>query len=112
MQRPKREAQPCDGFCSVWRRAPSASWDWRATPTREFHGRGHGGHGGGHPAYFREHGHRFSGGYYYSRHEHPVWGRREWDAHFRRWQYWDPYLSVWYYWYPAGNCYYPISYCP
>jgi hypothetical protein len=76
---------------------------------REFHGHGH---GGGHPAYYREHGHRFSGGYYYTRHEHPAWGRRVWDAHFRRWQYWDPYLSVWYYWNPAASCYYPISYCP
>jgi hypothetical protein len=68
--------------------------------------------GGRHPAYYREHGHRFSGGTYYSRHEHPDWGRRVWDDHYRRWQYWDPCLSVWYYWSPTASCYYPISYCP
>ena len=71
---------------------------------REFHGR--------HPANYREHGHRFSGGYYYTRHEHPAWGRRVWDAHYRRWQYWDAGLGAWYYWNPAASCYYPISYCP
>jgi hypothetical protein len=76
---------------------------------REFHYRGH---AHGHPAHFRGHGHRFSGGVYYSRHAHPVWGRRAWDAHYRRWQYWDPNLSVWYYWNPTAGCYYPTTYCP
>ncbi len=73
---------------------------------RDFHGHG------GHPAYHGGHGHRFGGGYYYGRGDHPVWGRRSWDAHYRRWQYWDPNLQVWYYWSPAAQCYYPITYCP
>jgi hypothetical protein len=75
---------------------------------REFHGHGrvvsH--------SYHRDHGHRFKGGYYYTRGEHPVWGRRVWDAQYRRWQYWDAGLSCWYYWSPTAQCYYPTTYCP
>jgi hypothetical protein len=74
-----------------------------------FHGHGH----AARPhAHYRVTGHRFSGGTYYGRHEHPVWGRRQWDARYRRWQYWDTNLNVWYYWNPTASCYYPISYCP
>ena len=76
---------------------------------RDFHGHAYGGR---HAAYHRNYGHRFSGGYYYGRHDHPAWGRRDWDAHYRRWQYWDPYLNAWYYWSPQYNGYYPITYGP
>src|SRR5262249_26181506 len=62
--------------------------------------------------FYREHGHRFSGGYYYPRHDHPVWGRRVWDDHYHRWHYWEPELRIWYYFDPACGCYYPITYCP
>ena len=62
--------------------------------------------------YYRDHGHRFSGGYYYIGHDHHHWSRQVWDAHYHRYQYYDPYLRCWYYWYPAGNCYYPVGYGP
>jgi hypothetical protein len=63
-------------------------------------------------AHYVDHGHRFKGGYYYTRYEHPQWERRVWDAGCHRWHYWDPCLHVWYYWCPQANCYYPTSYCP
>jgi hypothetical protein len=73
--------------------------------------RGHG-HEVRHRVECRVQGRPFRGGFYYSRSEHPVWGRCVWDAHCGRWQYWDPCLSVWYYWCPQDSCYYPITYCP
>src|SRR5262245_24934281 len=63
-------------------------------------------------AYYRDHGVRFSGGYYYRGHDHHHWTRRAWDPVHRRWHYWDPNLNVYFYWYAPGNCYYPITYCP
>jgi hypothetical protein len=74
---------------------------------RESHG-----HGGHHHANYRGQGHRFRGGYYYLRHDHPRWERRAWDAAHHRYHYWNPYLRAWYYWYPAGGYWYPDTYCP
>jgi len=81
-----------------------------ATPSiasaRENHGHSHG------RVSHRESGHRFRGGYYYHRHDCPVWTRRVWNAGCGRWEYLDPGLNVWYYYYTPGDCYYPITYCP
>jgi hypothetical protein len=73
---------------------------------------------GGHPpavgvrAYYRDHGVRFSGGYYYVGRDDHHWTRRVWDPVHHRYHYYDPYLRVYYYWDPARQCYYPIDYCP
>jgi hypothetical protein len=73
----------------------------------------HPGHGHHHEAgYYRSHGVRFRGGYYYLGRHHDHWTRRVWDARYHRYEYWDPNLQVYYYWYAPGNCYYPLTYCP
>jgi hypothetical protein len=64
-----------------------------------------------HP-YYHDHGHRFSGGYYYTGRYHPNWGRRVWDATCHRWNYWDPYLNIWYYWYAPTGVWYPVTFIP
>jgi hypothetical protein len=73
------------------------------------HGHGHGHRVG---AYYRSHGVRFRGGYYYKGREHHHWARRVWSPECHRYHYWDPSLNCYYYWYAPGNCYYPVSYCP
>ena len=60
--------------------------------------------------YYRTHGVRFSGGYYYRGHDHHHWGQRVWSPVYRRYHYWDPYLRVYFYWCPQRDCYYPITY--
>jgi hypothetical protein len=63
-------------------------------------------------AYYRQHGVAFGGGYYYAGLHHNHWSQRVWNPFYHRYHYFDPYLRCWYYWYPAGNCYYPVTYCP
>jgi hypothetical protein len=65
-----------------------------------------------HPArpYYRTHGVRFAGGYYYRGFDHHHWGHRVWSPVYRRYQYWDPYLRVYFYWAPDRGCYYPVGY--
>src|SRR5215471_16063899 len=78
-----------------------------ASPSPRGHGHGYVRHG------YHGHGVRFSGGYYYTARAHPVWGRRVWDAHYRRYQYFDTYRNCWYYWAAVQQCYYPVGYvCP
>jgi hypothetical protein len=57
-------------------------------------------------------GHRFKGGVYYHRHDHPRWERHEWDARYHRYHYYAPAIGVWYYWNAGSGCYYPDTYCP
>ena len=64
------------------------------------------------PAYYRAHGVRFSGGYYYPGRSHPHWAYRAWDARHHRYNYYDPYLRCYYHWYAPGGCWYPGTYCP
>ena len=63
--------------------------------------------------YYRAHGVRFTGGYYYTGKYHPHWGGRVWNARYGRYHYWDPYLRCYYYWYAPRACYLPVDVpCP
>ena len=67
----------------------------------------------GYRPYYRDHGVRFKGGYYYRTYEHPVWCGRRWDPGLRCYVYLDPCLNVWYYYCPTYTCYLPVGYtCP
>src|SRR5947209_6946705 len=61
-------------------------------------------------SYYRDHGVRFGGGYYYHGNEHPHWDHRYWDATHGRYLYFDLGLHCYYYWNPAQSCYYPVGY--
>lgn len=78
--------------------------------TASAHEGSHYGHGRGHGGYYRDHGVRFSGGWYYRGRDHHHWSRTVWDARCHRYNYYDPYLHCYYYWSPVANCYYPVTY--
>jgi hypothetical protein len=74
---------------------------------------GHGGHGG-HAGHSRHHssGHRFSGGYYYSRDHHPHWSGTYYDYWWGQTMYFDPDTEVYYYWHQGHHRYYPRGHRP
>jgi hypothetical protein len=65
------------------------------------------GPGVAHP-YYRMHGVRYGGGYYYRGRDHFHWERRVWSPVYGRYHYWDPYLRVYYFYDPIRIGYYPI----
>jgi hypothetical protein len=77
-----------------WRRWAS----WRAGTRRVVGG------------YWRNHGVRSPGGYYYTGRYHSHWTRTLYSKVYNRTIYWDPGLQLWYYWDAATGCYYPVSY--
>lgn len=76
---------------------------YRSTP---FRGHSHGRSIGG--AYYRTHGARFSGGYYYGGRAHHHWGHRVWMPSARCYHYWDPNLNCYYYYDAVRLGYYPV----
>jgi hypothetical protein len=71
------------------------------TVVKTFHDRG--------PLYYRDHGVKYSGGYYFAGRDHDHWGHRVWDARHHRWQYWEPNLRVYYYYDGVRGGYYPCG---
>jgi hypothetical protein len=60
--------------------------------------------------YYRDHGVRFSGGYYFVGRHHHHWAYKVWDARCNCYHYWDPDLHCFYYWNTGRGCYYPVGY--
>jgi len=60
--------------------------------------------------YYRDHGVRFSGGYYFVGRQHHHWSYKVWDARCHCYHYYDPDLRCFYYWNTGRGCYYPVGY--
>ena len=83
-------------------------------------GSGHGGHGSmsrSHEShnshrnsYYKNHGKKFSHGYFYHGRDHRHWSYRGWSKRYGCYCYWDSGCRCWYYWSEPKCCYYPISY--
>lgn len=59
--------------------------------------------------YYRAHGTRFAGGYYYSGRHHDHWRGRVWNVRHGRYHYWDPHLRCYYYWNAPRGSYLPCD---
>jgi hypothetical protein len=68
------------------------------------------GHGHAVAPYYRDHGIRFAGGYYYRGYEHRHWAYRTWDSYRACYLYWDPYLTCYFSWDAGRDCWYPVGY--
>jgi hypothetical protein len=59
--------------------------------------------------YYRDHGVRFKGGYYFSGQHHNHWAHKSWNVKFNRYHYYEPTLQVYYYYCPDQDAYYPCD---
>jgi hypothetical protein len=60
--------------------------------------------------YVKQHGVKFSHGYYYSGKYHSHWAKKLWLPKYGTWCWYCPSTYVWYYWCGPKACYYPITY--
>jgi hypothetical protein len=60
--------------------------------------------------YYKSHGVRFEGGYYYAGRKHGHWSETKYSSTYGTTVYHDPGLKVWYRWDDACQRYYPVDY--
>ena len=59
--------------------------------------------------YYREHGTRYNGGWYFRGREHNHWSYRVWNTRYHRYHYYEPTLRIYYYYDDVRSGYYPCD---